>query len=60
MCAVQPRVRILNICEKFNKTFIYLIFEFKFSLRKLKIISFQKKSLVFISFTVIEIEVVIK
>ena len=43
MCAVQPRARILNICEKFNKTFISLIFEFKFLLRKLKFISFQKK-----------------
>ena len=45
----------MNICEKFNKTFISLIFEFKFLLCKLKIISFLKKSLVFISSTVIEI-----
>ena len=43
MCAVSPRARILIICEKFNKTFISLIFEFKFLLHKLKIISFQKK-----------------
>ena len=35
--------QILNICEKFNKTFISLIFYFKFLLCKLKIISFQKK-----------------
>ena len=30
-------------CEKFNKMSISLMFEFKFLLRKLKIISFQKK-----------------
>ena len=30
---------MLNICEKFNKMFISLIFEFKFLLRKFKIIS---------------------
>ena len=54
VCRVT-RARILNICEKFNKTFISLIFEFKFLLRKLKIISFKKKSLFFISSIVIEI-----
>ena len=36
---------ILNSRKKFNKTFISLIFAFKFLLRKLKNNSFQQKSL---------------
>ena len=47
MCAVQPRACILNICKKFKKTFISLIFAFKFLLRKLKNISFQQKKVWF-------------
>ena len=40
--APSPSTEILNICERLHKTFIFLIFEFKFLLRKLKIIGFQK------------------
>ena len=47
------KARILNICEKFNKTFISLIFAFKFFCVNLRTLVFSKKNLVFIPPTVI-------